>query len=418
MEDKSAVEYVSAAQAMEYLDVRAQTLYAYVSRGLLRSTPVPGSRQKRYLRSDLERLKARAQARSGHGPVAATAMHGGEPIVPTSITEITPDGPKYRGHAAVDLARAGTSFEAVADLLWRGVLNENHPGWRAQHPPRQLAELAPLAGSGLGDEFLEVLAATILQLGVLGGSISQRLHEGNTHAAGREIILTAAGCFGLLVPGGGFRPVVSGQSVADALASALRLGRQSAPRRILEAVLVVLADHELSPGTFAARVAASGGCTLHSCIASAICTSSGVKIGRLYGLVATMLERHASSRTLRAHVDGLRARGAAPPGFDHPLYPAGDPRARYLLELARTLPGKEHPGLREVLELVDHVEQTHGLYPRHELAVVALCRALRLPAHTPSALFVLARIAGWVAHVQEQRLSGMLMRPRAKFVST
>jgi hypothetical protein len=59
----------------------------------------------------------RSLARSGHGPVAASAMNWGEPIFPTSITEITEQGPRYRGHLAADLVRSGASFESVAELL-------------------------------------------------------------------------------------------------------------------------------------------------------------------------------------------------------------------------------------------------------------------------------------------------------------
>jgi citrate synthase len=56
------------------------------------------------------------------------------------------------------------------------------------------------------------------------------------------------------------------------------------------------------------------------------------------------------------------------------------------------------------------------LYPRHELATTTLAMAMGLPKHSVTALVTLARISGWVAHVQEQRKSGLLLRPRAKFI--
>jgi citrate synthase len=57
-----------------------------------------------------------------------------------------------------------------------------------------------------------------------------------------------------------------------------------------------------------------------------------------------------------------------------------------------------------------------GLLPRQELALVVTARAMGLPRQATAALFVLGRLAGWVAHVQEQRADGTLLRPRAKFV--
>ena len=84
--------------------MKPATLYAYVSRGLLRSVAVPGTRAKRYLRADVERLRARSGARSGHAPAAAGALRWGAPVIDTSISAISAEGPLYRGRAAVDLA--------------------------------------------------------------------------------------------------------------------------------------------------------------------------------------------------------------------------------------------------------------------------------------------------------------------------
>lgn len=112
--------YATAAEAMQLLNVRQQTLYAYVSRGWIRSIPQQGKKARLYLRDDISRVGSRSAARAGHGAAAASAMNWGEPIFPTSITEITSQGPRYRNYLAADLVREGHSFEAVAELLWRG----------------------------------------------------------------------------------------------------------------------------------------------------------------------------------------------------------------------------------------------------------------------------------------------------------
>ncbi len=106
--------WLSARQASERLGVKLATLYAYASRGLITSLPGHGQRARLYAKDDVERLRTRQVARSGHGPVAAGALRFGEPVLETSISDVSPDGPRYRGQLATELCRAGVSFERVA----------------------------------------------------------------------------------------------------------------------------------------------------------------------------------------------------------------------------------------------------------------------------------------------------------------
>ncbi|MBX3217992.1 MAG: citrate synthase, partial [Labilithrix sp.] len=110
-----------AADAAALLGIKRETLYAYASRGRVRSVAAPGAdRARLYCREDLERQRARSRARSGHGPVAASALRWGEPVLETRVGTIDATGPVYRGRSAIDLDRAGASFESVAALLWDG----------------------------------------------------------------------------------------------------------------------------------------------------------------------------------------------------------------------------------------------------------------------------------------------------------
>ena len=178
---------------------------------------------------------------------------------------------------------------------------------------------------------------------------------------------------------------------------------------------ILLADHELPPGTLGARVVASAGGTLHSCIASALCATSGLDVGRMYERVQGFIGQAKTSTVLVNRARRLLALGQSVPGFDHPLYPKGDPRAVQLLDLARKR-SLQTPESAAVLRFIDQMRLESSIFPRQELAVVVLTRAMGLPAQVPAALFALARVAGWVAHVQEQRASGTLLRPRARFV--
>jgi citrate synthase len=416
VQSSSSKDYLSAKEAMQLLEIRQQTLYAYVSRGWVRSITQVGRKSHLYLREDVEKMRARSQARSGHGVVAASAMNWGEPIIPTSITEITPEGPRYRGRLAVQLARSRTSYETVAELLWTGLWHEDPIRWPARNTGPILRKIRnTIVAPETNDQLLETFALFALQLGIPHGSVAERVRSGRTLEAAREIIRALTGCFGYISNSRRFYNMASGQPIVDGLIKALVLPETDENRETLEAMLILFADHELSPGAFAARVAASSGASLNNCIASAICVSSGVQIGRLYDRVEEFIANTSSKSVLLRRAQQLQERGSAVPGFVHPLYPHGDPRGRYLIELVKQRKNQSKR-LEAIYGFVEDAESKLGIFPRHELAVMTLAIAVGLPEHCAGALFSLARTAGYVAHVQEQRMSGLLLRPRAKFV--
>lgn len=409
-------DYVSSAQAMEILGVRKQTLYAYVSRGLIRSIKQPGRQERLYWRDDIERMEARSLARSGHGAVAASAMNWGEPIIPTSITEITPAGPRYRGRLAGDLARMLVPFEAVAELLWTGMWNDQATNWSLTALNPELKRLTQsLASPAAAEQLLEIFALVTLQLGLSRGSVKERVHGGQTLNSARQIILTLVGCFGLATTKAAYVPMQDGQTIVQGLMRALSLDATEENYEAMQSMMTLFADNELSPGALAARVSASSGASLHACITSGICTSSGVQIGRLYNRVDDFLDGARTKAALIKKASELQKRGISVPGFVHPLYPHGDPRAKYLFEVAKRR-ASQSKELVAIYGFVEEMSARQEIHPRHELAILALTRAMGLPRQVPGALFVLARIAGWVAHVQEQRLTGSLLRPRGRFV--
>lgn len=409
-------DYVSAAEAMNILHVRPQTLYAYVSRGWIRSIPQKGLKDKLYLRDDLTRMGMRSLARSGHGAVAASAMNWGEPIFPTSITEITEQGPRYRSHLAAELVRSGASFETVAELLWTGASSGKSPAWPLPRPSAKLVKLTKtLTSLQAGDNVFESFGLVVLLLGMRRGSVADRLSQAKTLPAAREIMQTVVACCGFMGVAQKFRPMLKGESIVDGLMHALSLPPTTENSEALRAILILMADHELSPGTLSARVVASAGGTLHSCLASALCATSGVDVGRTYERVEDFLGHLQTKTVLVKRARQLHSQGQSVPGFDHPLYPKGDPRAAQLLDIARC---RQHQSreLRAIFRFIDDMRSGADLFPRQELAVVVLARAMGLSRQTPAALFALGRLAGWVAHVQEQRAAGTLLRPRAKYV--
>lgn len=414
-------DYATAAEALALLNVRPQTLYAYVSRGWIRSVAQKGLKGKLYSREDLARVGRRSLARSGHGPVAASAMNWGEPILTTSITEITEQGPRYRGQLAADLVRSGAAFEDVAELLWTGApptVAIHAAGWPQLRPARELTALTQtLAALDAGDNLLESCALVVLMLGMRRDPADKRLESGNTLAAARAIMQAMAGCCGFVGPARAFLPMRNGQTLVDGLMQSLAMAPTAANRDALRTVLILMADHELPPGTLCARVVASSGGTLHSCLASALCATSGADVGRMYGRIEDFLGRPRDRSVLARRAYKLHATGQRVPGFDHPLYPKGDPRATMMLEIARDRSDGDRE-LRAIFGFLDDIRAGSALLPRQELAIVVLCRALGLPRQAAAALFALGRTAGWVAHVLEQRAAGTLLRPRAQFVGS
>jgi citrate synthase len=115
----------------------------------------------------------------------------------------------------------------------------------------------------------------------------------------------------------------------------------------------------------------------------------------------------------RAVVANRLRRGERVPGFGHPLYPTGDPRAALLLKAAETAGNKE--AWRLVRHLAKAGSELLQARPNLDFGLVAVARTYELPDHAPLVLFALGRTIGWIGHVIEQYASDELIRPRARY---
>lgn len=395
--------WVDAKAAARQLGIAVRSLYAYVSRGQVRSVPGERGRPRLYAVDDLERLRVRRDARSGHGAVAAGALRWGEPVLDSAITAITPRGPAYRGKLAVELAASGTPFENVAELLWAGYLPERRVVWpRAAIPHAQLARLV-----GGEPHPLDVMPL-LIQITQLGDRERGDLRPDALIACGRRLIPLLAAA---LAPGfyaAAVTRALGAASVAEIAARAIGVPDELAP--VLDTVLVLLADHELNPSSFTARIAASTHAGPYACVAAALATSSGEKHGAASEPVAQFAAEVGTPEAARAAVRALRKRGEVPPGFGHPLYPDGDPRAVPLLEAAARL-----PNAKQARTLFAIVEATSDAAPNCDVGLAALTCALGVSPQIGSGLFAVSRAAGWLAHAIEQRAAGHSLRPRARY---
>lgn len=415
----SGSDYLTRVEVLAILQIKPQTLYAYVSRGLIRSVPQPDSRSSFYLRDDVERIKVKSAARAGFGAVAASAMRWGEPVFTTSITQITEAGPRYRNRLAADLVRVHASFETVSDFLWEGTWIDKPEGWNVPDTPAEvIAQLSLSTRLRARPHIVQLLILAVGLLGVYHGSLRERTRSGTTPVLlARQAIRTMTGVFGFLGPRRQFIAMRSGESVAAGLARALGIDPAPAALRALNAVLVLDVDHELTSSTFVARIAASGAADLHACIGAALNTHHSNLTGNRADSVEDLLEPRADLSKVIDRVKSMLGSAQRVPGFNHPFYPKGDPRAAMLIEIARDL-GRSKRRVQTLLEALELLQREYGLRPSFELGSVMLCRALGLPPQASSGLRSLARTAGWVAHAFEQRLAAFMIRPRAKYVGS
>jgi citrate synthase len=203
--------------------------------------------------------------------------------------------------------------------------------------------------------------------------------------------------------------------IAVTLTSSLRARPSAAQVMNVDRALVLCAEHELNASTFAARIAASAGADLYACLGAAVHTMSGSAHGGMCERVEALLASTGKARNATHTVRAWLARGEALPGFGHPLYPAGDPRAALLIELARAH-GARTEAARTAFALLEAMQRGGHPAPNLDAGLVTLCTCLELPRGAAATIFAVGRTAGWVAHTLEQRAAGYLLRPRARYV--
>ncbi len=406
-------DLLTAAEAAKYLDIKVSSLYTYASRGLLQSVPgpKPGGRSKRYRRSDLDRLKARHDARSGHGAVAGGALRWGEPVLSTELTGIEPDaGLLYRGRPIADLL--DQPFEAVAELLWTGALPPVRPGWVTRGlglVPVDLLSAVPPGTPPLPSLGVAVPVLAARDDERFGAAESAELHRG------RRLVRRMAALLALGQDIGRCGPALGERTVAATVLRALGTETSEPAVAAVDRALVLCADHGLNASTFAARVAASTGADLYACISAALAALSGWRHGGACERVEALLDEVGRPDRAGEVIRARAARGETVPGFGHPLYEGGDPRTAPLVEVAREL-GADRPRVKILLAVVAEMAHLGHAPPTLDIGLVGLSSALGLPRGSAEALFAIGRSAGWVAHALEQRRAGFLLRPRARYV--
>jgi citrate synthase len=188
----------------------------------------------------------------------------------------------------------------------------------------------------------------------------------------------------------------------------------------VDAYFVSAAEHGMNASTFTSRVIASTGADVAAAISGAVGAMSGPLHGGAPSRVLGMIEEIERTGDAQGYVKGVLDRGERLMGFGHRVYRAEDPRARVLRRTARELDAPRY----EVAEALERaaLEELRARRPDRVLetnvefwAAIVLDFA-KVPAHMFTSMFTCARLAGWSAHILEQKRTGRLIRPSARYV--
>ncbi|MBI1261351.1 MAG: citrate synthase [Rhizobiales bacterium] len=403
MAEKMENLYLSAKEAAAELGVSLATLYAYVSRDMIRSEPVPDSRAKRYRAEDVRNLKTRRTGATADAPATdgrAGTLSFGQPVLDSAITLIADGKLYYRGADSAALARTST-LEQVAALLWG--CRDAQP-FTSEALPRSSARLDAITESVASLTAL-ARAQALLPVAALEDNTVYNMTDRGLATTGARLLRFVTATLSGVSP--------SEAPAHDVLAKALTFGDAGAAN-LIRMALVLCADHELNASAFTVRCVAGTGATLYAAVEAGMCAAQGPRHGGLSHRVEGFLMEMANRQDVE---DGVLARlrdNDPVPGFGHPLYPDGDPRAPALMEMLAKYYGDD-PAFKRTQRIANVMAEAGGLRPNIDFALGVMGAVLRMPRGSGLSIFVLGRTAGWIGHAMEQYRTGLMIRPRARY---
>jgi citrate synthase len=402
--------YMTANEAAKALDVSTNTIYAYVSRKLIRSeASADGKRNRRYLSEDIEKLLNRRQARRNPDQLTQDALHWGTPVLESSITLIDNGHLYYRG-LPIDEVIETLAVEQVASLIWTGdIANADKLFDPNLHPTALKYETMLLHVEVDGADLVPIQAFQI----VLPIAMADDL---TSYDMRPEVIATKGARVLRLMTSVAAGDVEERVSVAEMLCRGWCPDDKKSIH-VFNTAMILCADHELNVSSFTARVVASAGATPYAVVNAGLSALQGVRHGGNTESVEAFFEEVGTPDQIESVISARMRRGELKPvpGFGQRLYPDGDPRAKILCDILF----ESYPDSPEI-KLAQAVKKTVfdmlGEYPTIDFALAVIGRLYKLQPGSALGIFALGRMIGWIGHAIEQYEDGQLIRPRAKYI--
>lgn len=343
----------------------------------------------------------------------------------TEISSIVDATLCYRGYTIEDLAENAT-FEEVVFLLW----NDRLP------KAAELTELKKTFGSSmsLGSELLSVLKAfptqdvhpmawlrsAVSTMGLWDADAEDMTDEANH----RKAIRLSAKMATLVVTFHRVReglPLIEPKADKSMAWNFLYMLKGEEPDaemvRIFDTCLILHADHELNCSAFSARVTASSLSDMHSAVVSAIGTLKGPLHGGANEQVMRTLKEIGSKDQVLPWLEDALAQKKKIMGFGHRVYKNGDPRAKILRNMSKSMTERSsEPQWFAMSTLLDEEMQSRkGLLPNVDFYSASVYYAMGIPLDIFTPIFAVSRVTGWIAHILEQYSKNRIYRPRGKW---